>query len=286
MHSFFQKFKEPFPSSESPREHFIITLCISVFIAAFLFLFRPFGAENNAGEYFLVCLGFGFVTFFFMASFELVIPKIFRLEMDLPSWTLFKWIIYALTMICWIAFGNLAFIEITNPGRQMYWDAWLMTAIPQTLAIGIFPIVFYGLITQMRMANKNKEQAQKIEITAPEKSKSTINFTVASDAEMTLTEDELLYVQAMQNYVAVVHWDGEKIEKTLVRSTLQSLYQVIASQSDVVKRCHRSFLVNTQAVTAIEGNAQGLKLSLRHVDDFAVPVSRGFIDDLRSSIST
>lgn len=281
MLAFLNKFREPFPCSESPRERLLATLFISLFIASFLFLFRPFGAHNISGDYLLVCLGFGLVTFLCMTSFDFFVPRVFGLQMDLPGWTLWKWISYTLLMMCWIAFGNIIFIEIMNPGRQIYWQSWLIQVVPQTLAIGIFPIIFYGLVTQMRATRKNKSHAQLIDLVKPVKSIQKLSFTLAKDTTWTVEEDQFLYAQAMQNYVSVMHWNGDKVEKTIVRSTFHSLYKELNAQCPFIEQCHRSFLVNTKAVIEVKGNAQGLRLSLRHLDEMKIPVSRRFIAELR-----
>ena len=178
-----------------------------------------------------------------MTSFEFLIPRLFRLEMDLPSWTLWKWIVYSLLMICWIAFGNILLIELLNPGRQLYWQTWLFSMVPQTLAIGVFPTTFYGLLIQMRASKKNQIEAERMDIVTSFGSKKKLTFALSQHCSRTLDEDQLLYVRSMQNYVALMYWDGEKVEKIIVRSTLQGLYKELSSQSDGIEQCHRSFLV-------------------------------------------
>ena len=284
MLSILDKFRQPFPHNESSRARFIATVFISLFIAGFLFLFRPFGAQGIGSDFLLICLGFGLVTFLCMISFDFFVPRLLRLEMDLPSWTLWKWATYTLLMILWIAVGNLVFIELLNSGRQMFWHTWLFSVVPQTLAIGAFPTIFYGLLTQMRASKENKSQAREMAITESPKSKQLLNIKVSQGSFITIDEDQLLYARAMQNYVALMHWNGDKVEKIILRSTLKDLFDNLSSQSDSIRRCHRSFLVNTKAVSAVEGNAQGLKLSLTNMNDFSVPVSRRFIDDLRQHL--
>jgi len=284
MRLILDKFREPFPHNESSRERFIATIFVSFFIAGFLFLFRPFGAQGLGLDYLLICLGFGLVTFLCMTTFDFLVPRLLRLEMDLPTWTLWKWAVYTLLMICWIAVGNIIFIELLNSGRQLYWHTWLFSIVPQTLAIGVFPTIFYGLVIQMRADKKNKSQAKEMAISVLPQSKQLLNIEVSQDSFITIEEDKLLYARAMQNYVELMHWNGEKVEKTLLRSTLKDLFEQLSSQSDAIKRCHRSFLVNIKAVSVVEGNAQGLKLSLDNVSDFSVPVSRRFIHDVRQHL--
>ena len=50
----------------------------------------------------------------------------------------------------------------------------------------------------------------------------------------------------------------------------------IESQLDntLVVRCHRSFMVNINAITHVEGNTNGYRLSIRDTE-VTVPISRG-----------
>jgi DNA-binding LytR/AlgR family response regulator len=53
-------------------------------------------------------------------------------------------------------------------------------------------------------------------------------------------------------------------------------------QSTAVVRCHRSFLINVNAIEHVSGNAQGLRLQLVMVSGVEVPVSRSYIPKLRA----
>jgi len=50
-------------------------------------------------------------------------------------------------------------------------------------------------------------------------------------------------------------------------------------------KCHRAFLVNIANIEQAKGNAQGLRLQLKHTDD-EIPVSRNYINDLRDKMKS
>jgi DNA-binding LytR/AlgR family response regulator len=83
----------------------------------------------------------------------------------------------------------------------------------------------------------------------------------------------------MDNYVNV-YWDeNNTLKTTMLRSTLSDLAtQLLVLPS--VFRCHRGWLVNTRKVSRVQGNAQGLRLSLNLLSQH-VPVSRGNIQAYR-----
>jgi hypothetical protein len=89
----------------------------------------------------------------------------------------------------------------------------------------------------------------------------------------------LLAVQAMDNYVNV-YWQHQNILRTtMLRSTLSDLALQLKMLPGIF-RCHRGWLVNTKKVTMVDGNAQGLRLSLDLLPQH-VPVSRANISAYR-----
>lgn len=98
-------------------------------------------------------------------------------------------------------------------------------------------------------------------------------ITIYTDTRETLTInlEDLLYIQAQDNYSRVVWKEKEQVKHKTLRVTLKKLESQIEDKS--VMRCHKSYLVNTHAPFSVSGNAKGYKLRLKGFAD-AVPVSR------------
>lgn len=263
---------------------------MGVFIASFLLLFKPFGLENETQFQAWIAFGFGAVTFVFASLFDLICRFIFRLPIDHPNWTLWKWVVQCLVLIAWIAFGNILFIDLLAPGQQLSFQRWLMM-LPNTLLLGLFPIVFSGLMIQMRSEKSFVAQAEAIEgrgRAIESKQSQLISLSGATSSgdsqasSIDVAVNDLLMIEAMQNYMAV-HVRGEDGEahKHIVRSTLKELNQTLSEKEfKNLVQCHRSFIVNVDQVRDVSGNAQGLTLSLEG-SDLTVPVSRKYIADIR-----
>ena len=73
---------------------------------------------------------------------------------------------------------------------------------------------------------------------------------------------DLLYIQAEENYVQV-YYKGEKPGRVLLRSSLTRIERQLRPFYPRLFRCHRAFIVNTAQIARVEGNAQGLKLTLK-----------------------
>lgn len=73
--------------------------------------------------------------------------------------------------------------------------------------------------------------------------------------------DEILFIQAMENYVAL-YLSGSKL---IVHSTLKGIAEILPSDSFI--QPHKSYIVNSNAIQSIEGN-------LLHIGNYKIPVSK------------
>jgi len=89
--------------------------------------------------------------------------------------------------------------------------------------------------------------------------------------KIAVSVDELLFIQAYDNYAKIV-WNGDnQLKNKLIRSSLKNLEKQI-SVSFII-RCHRSFIVNLAKVMKIKGNARGYKFQLKNSPEL-IPVSK------------
>lgn len=144
-----------------------------------------------------------------------------------------------------------------------------------TFVIGFFPIVITVLTSHLVLykrrlstANRIKQKLRRRDTNDKER------LCITSETENEKIEcnaDHFLYAESRDNYAYICYLeDGEK-KGTMLRSTLKRLEEQV-SPSWIV-RCHRSYIVNLQKGTSIEGNAQGYKLILGAID-MVIPISR------------
>jgi DNA-binding LytR/AlgR family response regulator len=72
---------------------------------------------------------------------------------------------------------------------------------------------------------------------------------------------DILFAEAMENYVAIYTAQ----QKIIASTTLKGLQEKLPSSSFV--QCHKSYIINMQAVRSIEGN-------LVNIDKYQVPISK------------
>jgi hypothetical protein len=268
---------------------------VAIFIALFLYLFKPFGLHNAPDLALEISFKFGLVTFFFSAVFDLLVRYVFRLKTDAPSWTFAKWILLSMLTLCWIAFGNFLLMVYEYGGNIASLGAGFVM-LKYTLMLGILPVFVSGLFVQMNAIKANQTQAKSLKIPVYSENsgdyvKSTpveVGFDLPSGGNFRVSPADILCVEAMQNYVLMHYQTRGEYQTQIIRSTLaQVLQRLLSVESEKIMRCHRSYLVNLLAVKDIQGNAQGLKLTFDNAEDgqLTVPVSRSYLVDFKTAIA-
>lgn len=283
MRQFLARFNQSYPGIGDARVAIKENLYIGLFVAAFLYFVRPFGIDSYDGpNLWLLCLGFGMVTYVMSVLFNFIVTDLLGFRGDTPSWKLKHWILAMLILIVWIAAGNYIFSLILMEKDYFHWREFL-AMLYGTAIIGVFPVAFYGFINQNRLEKRNTDLAKDISI-MPQKSESEVEFVISSarqDAEILVSKSAFRYAQAMQNYVRLYLSKEGGIQQKIIRLSLASLED---QMKDVqIVRCHRSYLVNLDAVEGVSGNAQGLRLALEGIDE-EVPVSRSYIPNVKKHL--
>jgi DNA-binding LytR/AlgR family response regulator len=143
-------------------------------------------------------------------------------------------------------------------------------------------VALSGVLIQLRETQKNEKSASDISRHlrgSVDANHTLITLESENGSELKLDASKVRFVEAMQNYVTVWFVVDGKLKKEVLRSTLIAAEKQF-EHSDVV-RCHRSYLVNVDAIEKVSGNAQGLKLKLQDVSDMEIPVSRSFIPTIK-----
>ena len=92
--------------------------------------------------------------------------------------------------------------------------------------------------------------------------------------EIALWEEEILYLKAEHNYIALYHVHAENVSKTLVRNNLKKLEEDFHQTQ--LMRVHRSYMVNLDQVTKTVRKKSGYYLQLSHFPDVDIKVSESY----------
>ncbi len=274
---FIKLLNEPYPDREDFRSILLGSIFSGFLVFSILSLFLPFGLSTVGNNAYMYSFYFGIVTIVTAFCYELLLKYVLRLRRNNQSWTLWKWIVTVLVLLLLIAIANYSLIIFLFDHIQITL-AGFGKMLSSTLIVGIFPICIFGSMNLIN--NLKRYQKLAIEVRASDFGSSEVSRVKLpiknSQKVYELNVSKLLFVEAMQNYVMIHFLDSDLIpKKHLHRNTLSSV-EIILSQKGIV-RTHRSYLINPAMIEDITGNAQGLKLSLKHNPESIIPVSRKYI---------
>ena len=151
--------RKPFPE-ESAYAYIRNTALISVFITLFLYIFQPFGIHTIPSRKFLICIGFGSMTFMAVMLFEFIHSRVLQINRFDPKFTFGRWIRYIMGVLLTISLVNFLFARALQ--GDMRWE-FFHNMIISTFAIGIFPVFTLGLLALLRSDRKYKRIAANIQ---------------------------------------------------------------------------------------------------------------------------
>ena len=106
-----------------------------------------------------------------------------------------------------------------------------------------------------------------------------VTLTGTTNEHITLEISNLLYIEAVGNYVKVCQLQGNEAHTNMLRATMKQMEDELQAYPMIV-RCHRAFLVNLGQVEQISSNSRSMQLVMHHSHD-AIPVSRSNVNKLK-----
>ncbi len=284
-------FQKPFPGIRSRREKLISALGFGIFVALFLGIFQPFGLANLGGNLTFVAMAYGLITTGVMLLMQIGLPLVFPKFYQEECWTVGHEIAHTM--------GNIVLIAVGNLGYSAYMDFFHLSAraffifLGFTIAVGLFPVVIGVLLRQNAYHRKYSDQSDKHNAHLAEAEAKRTEFNDLADGVLEkltakleirdengnvvlqLRPEDFIAAESADNYVKVYFKENGDLQHKMFRSSLNAIETSISSHPAAF-RSHRTWLVNLDSVSRVEGNARGYALL---VDGFKseIPVARGRI---------
>jgi hypothetical protein len=193
---------------------------------------------------------------------------------------------YVLWVLCEVFFMALfyALFEILILKDNREFATLLKVSIQNTALVLLLPY------SAMWLYFSNHEKKLQIERLSqggpyvPVTSQNLIPFHDEKDVlRISVKKDNLLYLEASDNYVNIYYLNKGKISKYLLRNTLKKMEDLFKNTEIV--RCHRSFMVNFDKVKVIRKDKEGLQLELDLPSVIDIPVSRSYVEKVMATFS-
>jgi hypothetical protein len=112
----------------------------------------------------------------------------------------------------------------------------------------------------------------------------TITLTGTTSETVTVHIPDLLYIEAVGNYVKIYQLSEGQVRNDMLRATSKQMEDDLRAYPMIV-RCHRAFLVNLQQVEQIVSRAGTMQLVIKHSQE-SLPVSRSNMTQVKEAIHT
>ena len=265
-------------ASINRREAIVFILFTGCYVFGFLVFFQPFGINNyDPGEtitpLFLAMVAlFGALVSLLLAINQFILaPLVLRSP---PRWQVALWFAWS---IVWVASGIFLLYNWLGDWHDFHWRSYL-GFIGNLGVLGLLPII--GLLAYVHI--RDLQNTLNLEISArpatTREGLALITFTAENGKDrFALPLDQLLYIQADDNYVTIHFLEDNQPRQQLLRKSLKAIQD--EKLHPALFRCHRSCIINTGRITHVAGNRQRLSVRLSGMA-MTLPVSRQYAGEL------
>ncbi|MBR0046078.1 MAG: LytTR family transcriptional regulator [Bacteroidaceae bacterium] len=176
-------------------------------------------------------------------------------------------------------------VESNQLSWSNYFESLIIIAFC-SFAIGLywrFKFRSQYLASELRETRLLNEQLLKSQesanVTQPS---SCITLTGTTSETLTLPVSDLLYVEAVGNYMKVFYLHEGQVHNDMLRTTSKQMEDKLQPYPMIV-RCHRAFLVNLGQVEQIVSKSGTMQLLIKHSHEF-IPVSRSNMAQIKVAI--
>ena len=246
------------------------TISIRFFSTAFMVLaiaiFKPFGLEMwqwQAYVHLLALFALGMSSCFLS---ETILKFIVRMPRSYDQG------------VSYIISRNLRFQLINTPLVSLFICLYRHIAMSHQ--------VLAAELEETRQLNEQLKKTQNalVKGDAPQEASDTqVVLSGTTNESVSLDIANLLYIEAVGNYVKVCQLLDGNVKTDMLRATSKQMEENLQAYPLIV-RCHRAFLVNLGQVEQIVSNSRTMQLVMKHSHD-AIPVSRSNMSQIKEAIS-
>lgn len=239
---------------------------VPLFYFLFIFAYNPFGIEHFLEVGAGYSLNLIIATLIVLGVISLSRMLLFMLRRHIEL----NWALYVLWCFGEVILTGL-FLSIPMgigwAGVKPYFTVMSLCVL-YNAGILVFPLTILSLGVHLYILGQPVGQA-------PD-TKALIRFHDSEKRlKLVVSAENVLYIEAEDNYVHVVHLDGGRVKDFELRSSMRALEDLL--QRNGLVRCHRSFFLNAAHVELLKKDSVGYALAqLDQPGVKPIPVSRRY----------
>lgn len=174
------------------------------------------------------------------------------------------------------------------PANHLSWSNFFETLL--IIAFCSFAIGLYWrfkfrsryLAEELAETKLLNEQLKAIKPSPVSSAPADLTLTGTTNETVTLQVSDLLYIEAVGNYVKVYHLRDGAVRADMLRATSKQIEEELRDYPMIV-RCHRAFLVNLGQAEQIVSHSGTTQLLINHCHE-SLPVSRSNMSQIKTAI--
>ncbi|MBT8315490.1 MAG: LytTR family transcriptional regulator DNA-binding domain-containing protein [Maribacter sp.] len=256
----------PFPRPNFSRKNVLWLLAIGVSSSIFILVFKPFGIENQTGDWFvdIIIFSLGIVFFLSILLMEFLIPKF--IPKLFKKWNLGKAIVWYAWVILFVGAIMFTYKSYLGGFRDFTWTEYFFV-LGRILVIGI--TVSFFVLGILSYLNRNRLSL----ISSTE----NYRIEVPNAKPIQLNLNQVMYIVSDDNYVDVHMVANGKRKKLVIRSSLKNIESQIVNPLSPIYRCHRKYLINIAYFKVKKNTSRNTSLQLINYAE-NIPVSKQYAD--------
>lgn len=255
-----------------------VSIIFGGFIFLFLYVFQPFYISFYTEIILEFTLGISLIAFAGILFFLTISPLIFKKFFNEDNWTIGKNILFIIIGIVFMSYAIYYFGE-TFKAPYNYISLSYFQYLFYSIMVAIIPCVFFISFNEKLTSSKRALKANKIikDRIVPEKiiSNNTKLFAQNNKEYIEFDSKNLVYITSQGNYASFFLRKEDYIKEEIIRITLTKVETELTKISASFVRCHKSYIINSNYIKDIKGNARGYLITLKDIP-FDIPVSRNF----------
>lgn len=264
---------KPFPYYIPFSRSFKLILWFSIGFPIFYLLVQPFGVINWECEHkTALLLGLALPLFIGLNFNFYLITALFPKPFKEENWTIGREILWSIwNIVSIVLLVNIYFRLLPACGVE---PTSLTNTLSYGILVGLLPSLICVQYNQLQFARRQLKKLEQLNNLLSERQGIIDNETInlkGQNEDIELVLNDLLFVEAQDNYINIVWQNKSGLQQRLIRGKLKDIEDQL--NFEFIKKCHRSYIVNLSNVKSVSGTSKGYKLNLKQGQK-QVPVSR------------
>jgi hypothetical protein len=284
------------------KETITIRIISATFVVAALAVFKPFGLEDGLWLTYVHLFVMGVLGFCICMVTDGILKYVIKKPRSYD-----KGVSYIIRRNLWFQIINTPLVALgvclyrhfvmsdRIGGNLLSWTNYLETLV--IIAFCSFAIGLYWrfkfrsryLAIELKETQHLNEQLKKWEQRAKDERQenaqhldTSLTLTGTTSDTIQLQIPDLLYIEAVGNYVKVFHLHDGQVQTDMLRATSKQIEEELQAYPMIV-RCHRAFLVNLGQVDQIVSHSGSMQLIIKHSHE-SIPVSRSNMAQVKDAV--